>query len=94
MLSTSQKPTLIFFSSDSCTPCLTQNIYLEKIESEFQSKLSVEKINVDLKQELAGQLGIFTLPTMALVDRSGQVRQINYGLTTAAKLEKQLENFS
>jgi thioredoxin-like negative regulator of GroEL len=87
-------PSLLFFSRDSCAPCLTQDSYLDKLEPELQGKLSVEKFDVDLNRVLANQLGIFTLPTTVLVDRSGQVRHINYGLTTAAKLEGQLEKIS
>jgi thioredoxin-like negative regulator of GroEL len=93
-LPTGLNPSLLFFSSDSCAPCITQDSYLEKLKPELQGKLSVEKIDVNLDRDLADQLGIFTLPTTVLVDRSGQVRNINYGLTTAAKLEGQLEKIS
>ena len=94
VLSASHIPTLLFFSSDSCAPCLTQDIYLDQLKPETQRNISVDKIDVDLNHEMAEQLGVFTLPTTVLVDRSGQVRHINYGLTTAAKLEGQLEKYS
>ena len=92
-LPSGHNPTLLVFSSDRCAPCTTQEIYLEKLEPDLQGNISVEKIDVDLDRELADQLGIFTLPTTVLVDRSGQVRHINYGLTSAVKLEQQLEKF-
>jgi thioredoxin-like negative regulator of GroEL len=94
ILSTGHNTSLLFFSSDSCAPCITQDSYLDKLNPEIQRKLSVEKIDVNLDRDLADQLKIFTLPTTVLVDRSGQVRHINYGLTTAAKLEGQLEKIS
>jgi thiol-disulfide isomerase/thioredoxin len=94
VLSASQIPTLLFFSSESCAPCLTQDIYLDQLKPELQRNISVDKIDVDLNHDMAEQLGVFTLPTTVLVDRSGQVRHINYGLTTAAKLEGQLEKIS
>ncbi len=84
-------PTLLVFGSDSCAPCLTQEIYIDKLEPGLQDIITVEKIDVDSKREFADELGIFTLPTTVLIDKSGQVRHINYGLTTASKLERQLE---
>ena len=93
LLPSGPSPTLLVFGSDSCAPCTTQEIYIDKLEPEFQANISVEKIDVDLSRELADELGIFTLPTTVWVDKSGQVRQINYGLTTSSKLEGQLEKF-
>jgi len=91
MLPSGPGPTLLIFGSDSCAPCITQEIYIDKLETDLQDIISVEKIDVDINRELADELGIFTLPTTVLVDKSGKVRHINYGLTTASKLEGQLE---
>lgn len=89
-----QTPALIFFSSRSCTPCLAQDTYLEGIKPELKQGFFINKIDVEENQELASQLGVLTLPTTMLVDRSGIIRHINYGLTTTTKLEGQLENYS
>ena len=93
VLPSGSNPTLLIFGSDSCAPCLTQEIYIEKLELDLHENLAVEKIDVGLNRELADELRIFTLPTTVLVDKTGQVRHINYGLTTASKLEGQLEKF-
>ncbi len=86
------QPTLLYFRSDSCGPCLAQARYLEQVKAEFGSEVAVEKIDADFHPDRAAHYGIFTLPTTILIDASGTVRHINYGLTDARKLAKQLRS--
>jgi len=85
------RPTLLYFRSDSCGPCYTQSHYLRALESEFDGQLSIQKIDADRERDKANHYGVFTLPTTLIVDRRGDVRHINYGLTATAKLAQQLE---
>lgn len=88
------EPTLLYFRSDSCAVCPTQHRYIDQLREMWHGRLAVRQINVDEEQETAVQYGVFTLPTTLLVDASGNVRQINYGLTNAHKLRQQLETLS
>lgn len=85
------RPTLLYFRSDSCAPCVTQAHYLQALERKYSGRVDIQKVDADVEPELASRYGIFTLPTTLIVDRSGEVRHINYGLTATGKLAQQLE---
>ncbi len=87
-----EQPRLLYFRSDSCGPCLAQARYLEQVQTEFAGQVAVEKIDADAQSDRAAAYGIFTLPTTILIDPKGTVRHINYGLTDARKLAKQLRS--
>jgi len=85
------QPLLLYFSSEGCAACPTQGRYLEQLAAVWNGRFTLRKIDADVEPETAVQYGVFTLPTTILVDGHGAVRQINYGLTNAHKLAKQLE---
>ena len=86
-----EKPTLLYFRSDSCAPCITQAKALDNIETKYEGKLSILSIDAEKEPQIAEAYGVFTLPTTFVLDTSGTVRQINYGLTGADKLMRQME---
>jgi len=90
----SGQATVLYFRSASCAPCTTQAVYLQQIEQDYDGRLAVRKIDTDLEPETAAHYSVFTLPTTLIVDSSGQVKHINYGLTAASKLAKQLESIA
>ena len=83
-------PTVLYFRSESCGPCVAQWRYLEQIRADFAGKIAIEKIDADVDYDKAAQYGVFTVPTTMIVDPSGTVRHINYGLTDARRLAHQL----
>ena len=85
------RPTLLYFRSDSCSPCMTQAHYLEVLEKKFKDKFALQKIDTELEPEKAAKYGIFTLPTTLFIDPEGDVKYINYGLTNTFRLSQQLE---
>ena len=84
------RPTLLYFRSEHCAPCVTQSRYLEQVAQKWNGRLAIHKIDADAEPEKAQQFGVFTLPTTILIDKLGAVRQINYGLTNDQKLSQQL----
>ena len=84
-------PSLLYFRSDNCAPCVAQGRHLEILEDKLGDNISIMKVDVDRERELAQEYGVFTLPTTFLLDSSGKVQQINYGLTTATKFIQQME---
>jgi len=86
------RPILLYFRSDSCSPCMTQSHYLEELERKFVNKFAMQKIDAELEPEKAARYGVFTLPTTLVVDREGEVKYINYGLTNTFRLSRQLES--
>lgn len=84
------QPTVLYFRSESCGPCVAQWRYLEQIRAEFDGKITIERIDADVDYDKAAHYGVFTVPTTMIVDPSGTVRHINYGLTDARRLTHQL----
>lgn len=84
-------PTLLYFRSDNCAACPTQGHYVQEVADWWNGRVAVRKIDTDSEPETAQQYGIMSLPTTMLVDKSGSVRDVNYGLTNAQKLSKQIE---
>jgi thioredoxin-like negative regulator of GroEL len=83
-------PTLLYFHSDNCAACPTQGRMLDQLLTTWNGRLAIEYIDAERKPEEANRYAVFSLPTTILIDTTGQVRQVNYGLTNAAKLERQL----
>ncbi len=87
-------PTILYFGSASCAACPAQARYLEQVDGEWHGRVSIHKIDAELEPEKASHYHVFTLPTTILVDAVGQVREVNYGLTNAVKLTRQLRNLT
>ncbi len=84
-------PSLLYFRSDSCSQCFAQERHIELLDAKLGDKISIVKVDADREQRLANEFAVFTLPTTFLLDSSGKVQQINYGLTTVNKLIQQME---
>jgi thioredoxin 1 len=84
------QPTLLYFRSDSCGTCPAQARYLDQLVDKENGRFAIQSIDVDIEPEKAKQYGVMTLPTTMILDTTGQVKEINYGLTPSHKLQKQL----
>jgi thioredoxin-like negative regulator of GroEL len=81
---------VLYFRSDSCATCSTQSRFLTQLREWMP--VSVETIDVQAEPQRAADFGVMTLPTTIVVGQQGNVKQINYGLTSATQLARQLEN--
>lgn len=88
----SSQPALVYFWSNHCAPCVTQAQFLQQLPQSTMRHIQIQKIDAEVEQEMAASYGVFTLPTILLVDRHGNVKHVNYGLTDASKLANQLES--
>ncbi|MEA3345394.1 MAG: thioredoxin [Chloroflexota bacterium] len=59
------------FWAEWCVPCRMVEPLLDKIEAKYADQLKVVRIDADSAQELTGQLGIMSIPTLILF-KNGQ----------------------
>lgn len=62
----SEKLVLVDFNAVWCAPCIKMKPILEKIEKDYNDKVSIVKIDVDEHSNLAKELGVVGLPVLKL----------------------------
>ena len=82
-------PTLLYFRADSCAVCPAQGRYVDQLAAQW-ADLTIERIDAERDPDTAARYRVFSLPTTVLIDGRGKVRHVNYGLTDAHKLGRQL----
>jgi len=83
--------TLKDFRADWCGPCKTQDPILEELESDWDGRFEVEKVNVDEEQEIANEYQVRSLPTLVIENEDGIVERF-VGVTQREDIEAALEN--
>ena len=89
----SDKPVLVDFWAEWCGPCRMQNPILEELADEMKDKLVIGKVNVDENQELAGENGVMSIPTIKLYHKGKQVGEW-IGVQTKEKLVTEVNKLS
>ena len=85
----SQKPVLLDFYADWCGPCRMVGPIVDEI-AEGRDDIVVGKINVDEENELAGQFGVFSIPTFVVM-KDGKVVAQEAGAKPKAQILAMLE---
>ncbi len=75
----SSKPVLVDFYADWCGPCKMAAPVLDELADEGGDKYAVIKINVDENQELSGEHGVMSIPTVIMFKDGKEVdRKIGF----------------
>ena len=80
----SEKPVLLDFYADWCGPCRMVSPVIDEIAEE-RDDIVVGKVNVDEEEELAGQFGVFSIPTLVVL-KGGKVVNQSSGAKPKAQI--------
>ena len=85
------RPSLVVFSTPSCTVCRTaQYPAIETIEATFGSALRVLRVDLSRQPAAAAAFKVLTAPSTALLTGDGRVGSFNHGFAPAEQLSAQL----
>ncbi|WOI37106.1 thioredoxin [Alteromonas sp. CI.11.F.A3] len=87
-----EKLVLIDFWADWCEPCKDLLPILEKIAGEYAQHLILAKVDCETQQEVAGQFGIRSLPTVMVV-QNGQPVDGFAGVQPEAQIREMLAKY-
>lgn len=86
----SDKPVLIDFWAEWCSPCRMIAPTIDALADEMSDKIKVGKINIDQQQELAAAFKVMSIPTVAMT-RGNTVIMQSIGVKPKAVLKKEIE---
>lgn len=81
----SEKKVLIDFYADWCGPCRMVSPIIDEIANE-RDDIVVGKVNVDNEQELASEFGVFSIPTLVVLEGGKVIKQVSGARPKAAIL--------
>ncbi len=87
-----EKLVMVDFWADWCEPCKDLMPILEKLANEYHEHLILAKVDCDAQQEVAGQFGIRSLPTVMLV-KDGQPVDGFAGVQPEAQIREMLAKY-
>ena len=84
-----EKPVVVDFWATWCGPCKMQAPILHEFKEEIGDKAIVAKVDIDVVEKLAIELGVMSIPTI-MIFKNGELKEKVVGLTSKAKLSELL----
>lgn len=89
---TGDKPVLVDFWAEWCSPCLRMNPILEQLADDFADRAVIAKVNVDEERGLAAMYQIMSIPALMIFHGGEKVAEFT-GTQSAANLEAELSRY-
>jgi thioredoxin 1 len=86
----SDLPVLVDFWAEWCAPCHRLAPVLDELETEYQGRARIVKINADENPKTAMAYGVMSLPTLSMF-RNGEVVSQVVGAQPRSKLHAQID---
>ncbi|MGM0375436.1 MAG: thioredoxin [Bacteroidota bacterium] len=85
------KPAIIDFYADWCGPCKKLSPLLEELQSDYDGKIQVYKVDTEKSKDLAAAFGIQSLPTIVFVPMDKEPQAV-LGFVPKEKLTQMVSN--
>jgi len=84
------KPLVVDFWAEWCGPCRMITPIIEELASEYEDRVAIGKMNVDENDEVVGQFGIRSIPTI-LFFKQGELLDKHVGVAQKNVLEEKIK---
>ncbi len=92
LLESHEKPILVDFWAEWCPPCKMLNPIITQIAKDWKERVTVIKINIDEKNEIASRYGISSIPTLILFKNGKEVKR-SLGAMSLVSLKNTYEHY-
>ena len=86
---TNNQLAVVDFWATWCGPCKMQAPILHEFKDEIGDKAIVAKVDVDVCEKLAVELGVMSIPTL-MVFKNGELKEKTIGLTAKPQLSEMI----
>jgi thioredoxin 1 len=88
----SDKPYLVDFWAEWCTPCRALGPIIEELAADYAGKVAVGKLNVDESNDIAIRYNVMSIPTVILFKEGAPVAT-SVGAVPKAELARRIEAY-
>lgn len=87
----SDVPVLVDFWAPWCGPCKAMNPVMEELETAYEGKVKIVKMNVDENTEAPGKFNVMSIPTF-IIFKGGEVFTQFIGARSKGDMVKELDS--